>query len=126
MGEDFAKKGWEFAERQDQHSHSFPSGQTPQRRSYSTLLPSMAPPLIRTRGLANQTAAEEAGSISALMMSDADNFPARLKEVRERLLDFMEREVYPAERKLMDHQMSPDRWTPHPLVEDLKVGEKCI
>lgn len=55
------------------------------------------------------------------MTGDVDNFPPRLGEIRRKLLDFMEEMVYPNERVLMDHQMSADRWKPHPLVEEMKV-----
>lgn len=129
MAEDFARKGWHFAEKQDRQpstSHpSFPAGQTPQRRSYSTiLLPhhrGAAASSSGTRGFADHTGSKGAGDVTALLTGDVGNFPARLKDVRNRLLDFMEGEVYPAERVLMDHQMSHDRWKPHPLVEDMKV-----
>jgi hypothetical protein len=127
MAEDFAKKGWELAEKQDQQRPATttpnPFTQTSQKRSYSTfLLPRhhvTTHPTSGTRGLANHTAPE---GVSALITGDVSNFPARLRSAREELLEFMEREVYPAERRLMDHQMSRDRWTPHPLVEDMKVG----
>ena len=129
MAEDFAKKGLEFAERQAQQPTnttphpSFPAGQTTQQRSYSTILlphyQRAAAPSPGAREFANHAASE---GVSALMAGDVDNFPARLQDVRGKLLDFMEKEVYPAERRLMDHQVSHDRWKPHPLVEDLKVS----
>lgn len=59
--------------------------------------------------------------MAPLMTGDVENFPPKLREVRSKLLGFMEEFVYPAERTLMDHQMSVDRWKPHPLVEEMKV-----
>ena len=52
---------------------------------------------------------------------DVENFPHRLKALRTQLLEFMEEVVYPVEKTLMDHQVSANRWEPHPLVEDMKV-----
>lgn len=41
----------------------------------------------------------------------------------DRLLRFMEQNVYPLEPELQRHQASADRWTPSPLIEDLKVSK---
>lgn len=44
-----------------------------------------------------------------------------VRELYQRLGQFMERHVYPAEPELRSHQASAERWTPSPLVEELKV-----
>lgn len=128
MAESFAKKGWEFALKQDQgvttinphRSHTvFPTTE----RSYSTLAPCMTFAGGRDcSGSRSLLCTAAVGEVPvALMTRDIVNFPPRLKELRNRLLDFMEEVVYPAERTLMDHQTSHDRWVPHQLVEDMKV-----
>ena len=54
-------------------------------------------------------------------MNNVSGFPPRLQALREELLGFMESEVFPNEKVLHDHQSSPDRWKPHPLINELKV-----
>lgn len=133
MAQDFAKKGWTFAQRQNsqattQHS-PFSVGPAPQRRSYSTLTPSSLNRDTRTfvsfrgtRGFSNHTADDGGGGgVAALVTGDVGKFPQKLREIRSKLLSFMEEVVYPTERTLMDHQMSGDRWKPHPIVEEMKV-----
>ena len=57
-----------------------------------------------------------------LVLSDMASFPPRVREMRESLLAFMEEHVFPAESQLWAHQNSDQRWKPHPLVDELKVG----
>ncbi|XP_008570930.1 PREDICTED: acyl-CoA dehydrogenase family member 10 [Galeopterus variegatus] len=49
--------------------------------------------------------------------------PAR--ELYHRLRRFMEQRVYPVEQELQRHQASGDRWSPSPLIEDLKEKAKA-
>lgn len=138
MAESFAKKGWEFALKQDQsidststsipHTPHAGSPMANTKRSYSTLTPVTFTGShgcsVSVRRMLSSTAA--VGEIPiALMTRDVINFPPRLRELRTRLLEFMEEVVCPAERTLMDHQMSQDRWQPHPLVEEMKVSHDC-
>lgn len=46
-----------------------------------------------------------------------------VRTLYERLLQFVEQKVYPVEPELQRHQASADRWSPSPLIEDLKVGQ---
>ncbi|XP_057382334.1 acyl-CoA dehydrogenase family member 10 isoform X3 [Balaenoptera acutorostrata] len=48
-----------------------------------------------------------------------------VRELYQRLKQFMERHVYPAEPELQHHQASAEKWTPSPLVEDLKEKAKA-
>lgn len=100
MAEDFANKGWHFAQKQQSkssHSHN-PSGS----RAYST-------------------SAHQRDIPISLLMSDVASFPLRLRELRERLLSFMEEHVFPLEATFWEHQTSRHRWTPLPVMEELKV-----
>lgn len=45
---------------------------------------------------------------------------ARASELRDCLLDFMSRRVYPSEAIFEEHAVGPDRWSVHPLMEQLK------
>ena len=128
MAGKFADRGAEFALKQDQLTPSgappfpSPSVSNTQRRSFSTLGcigregGSPLPP-----GARRSVSSNERGVPIGLMTGDTGDFPPKLGDLRKKLLDFMEEVVYPAEHTLADHQMSPDRWEPHPLVEDMKV-----
>ena len=100
MAEDFANKGWHFAQKQQsKSSHSRnPSGS----RAYST-------------------SAHQRDIPISLLMSDVASFPLRLQELRERLLSFMEEHVFPLEATFWEHQTSQQQWTPLRVMEELKV-----
>ncbi len=46
--------------------------------------------------------------------------PPRVADLLSRLRGFMDAHVLPAEAALEEHAMGPDRWTIHPLMEELK------
>ncbi|XP_055215095.1 acyl-CoA dehydrogenase family member 10 isoform X5 [Gorilla gorilla gorilla] len=48
-----------------------------------------------------------------------------VRELYHRLKHFMEQRVYPAEPELQSHQASAARWSPSPLIEDLKEKAKA-
>ncbi|XP_037367055.1 acyl-CoA dehydrogenase family member 10 isoform X2 [Talpa occidentalis] len=48
-----------------------------------------------------------------------------VRALHQRLQQFMEQHVYPAEPELQRHQFSAERWTPSPLLEDLKEKAKA-
>ena len=124
MAESFARKGWDFAQKQDRlTSTPLRKFTSPQQRSYSTLRPvTVCGKDFFPLGVREFSVPSGTDEVSmALITGNVANFPPRLKEIRKKLMDFMEEEVYPAERTLEDHQMSPDRWKPHPLIEELKV-----
>jgi len=134
MAESFAKKGWDFALKQEQKSshskESAPKGTTMEgvnTRSYSTVA-ARHPPLRHhgnsshgARRCYSTSVASEKVPL-ALVTRDIEGFPPRLKALRARLVEFMAEEVYPAETVLADHQLSRDRWKPHPRMETLKVS----
>ncbi|XP_042297752.1 acyl-CoA dehydrogenase family member 10 isoform X2 [Sceloporus undulatus] len=53
-----------------------------------------------------------------------DGLPKRVQELHHKLKQFLDAHVYPAEQLLRNHQASPERWTPHPLLEELKEKAK--
>ena len=58
--------------------------------------------------------------IGALPM-DLDCLPSRVQQLHNKLTDFMHEYVFPNEAEFTNHQSSEDCWTPHPLVEEIKV-----
>ena len=128
MAEDFAKKGWHFAQRQQRQAvggvgsgttHT-PSG----TRHYSTLSTTEIFPHLRRaagRGRSHSGGTTGDNSLMALMTGDVASFPPRLQKMREEVVEFMTERVLPREREVLDHQLSADRWTPLPLIDKLKV-----
>ena len=130
MAEDFAKKGWHFAQKQQSQSlgQSPRPSSSPSPRHYSTLSATRtthSPVANRSKTTppANSYSCGVGdGSLMALMTGDAASFPPRLRELRKSLADFMRERIVPSEREVLDHQLSDDRWTPLPLIEQLKVS----
>ena len=58
-------------------------------------------------------------------MNDA-LFSARAEDLRQRVIAFMEEHVYPAEH-VFEEQLNaaPSRWTPAPIMEELKAKAKA-
>ena len=134
MAEDFAKKGWHFAQRQQRQAvGGVGSGTTHTSsgtRHYSTLSTTEIFPHLRRaagsfkRGRSNHYSGDTTGgdnSLMALMTGDVASFPPRLQKMREEVVGFMTERVLPREREVLDHQLSADRWTPVPLIDELKV-----
>ena len=132
MAEDFAKKGWHFAQKQQQHSQTSVHSPTSHTRQYSTLSVarvSTKPPSLSASDPSRMSptssyscGAAGENSLMALMTGDAASFPPRLRGLRESLSDFMEEYIVPNERAVLEHQQSDDRWTPLPLMEKMKVS----
>ncbi|XP_077787298.1 acyl-CoA dehydrogenase family member 10 [Podarcis muralis] len=53
-----------------------------------------------------------------------DGLPSCVQQLHHKVKKFMETHIYPAEQLLRDHQASSSRWTPHPLMEELKEKAK--
>ncbi|XP_077164824.1 acyl-CoA dehydrogenase family member 10 isoform X2 [Paroedura picta] len=54
-----------------------------------------------------------------------EGLPGHVQELYRKLERFMNGHVYPAEQTLRDHQAAQSRWTPHPLMEELKDRAKA-
>lgn len=55
-----------------------------------------------------------------------DGLPSRVQELYHKLRRFMDVHIYPTEQLLRDYQASQSRWTPHPLIEELKASHMHI
>ena len=135
MAQDFAKKGWHFAQRQQSQHSTRPTRGTPPdgtRRNYSSLSSTRAkaPPLWNRatvtsrnpgRNPAHYSSGADEESLMALMTGDFGSFPPPLSDLREKLAEFMRERVFPNEEAVLDHQLSSNKWTPSPLIKELKV-----
>jgi acyl-CoA dehydrogenase len=52
-------------------------------------------------------------------------YSPKVQELRKRLIAFMEEHVYPNDPRWWEHVMSEQRWTPVPLIEELKPKAKA-
>ena len=85
--------------------------------------------LLRTPGMRSyvtSTDSSPARTSKGALIFSPEGLPPQVRELYKRLKEFMERHVYPAEPELQRHQASAERWTPSPLVEDLKVKQPFI
>ena len=57
--------------------------------------------------------------------SEFHSMSDRAKNIRLRLLAFMDEHVYPAESLYREQGLTGDRWQPRPIVEDLKAKAKA-
>ena len=95
----------------------------PLMRSYHTWS------LLRTPGTRSYVTSTDSSLVHAskgALIFSPEDLPPRVRELYQRLKEFMERHVYPAEPELQRHQASAERWTPSPLVEDLKVKQPFV
>ncbi|MBN3281946.1 ACD10 dehydrogenase, partial [Polyodon spathula] len=53
-----------------------------------------------------------------------DGLRPPVQELYRHLQEFMKKHIYPLEQQLRDHQVSEDRWSPHPAMEQLKKKAK--
>lgn len=70
------------------------------------------------------------GFLTAQMVYDVRGLSERAQQLYKSVNEFMIEYIYPVERELTEHSLSKDRWTVHPLIEELKVSlegeEKCV
>ncbi|XP_010994151.1 acyl-CoA dehydrogenase family member 10 isoform X1 [Camelus dromedarius] len=72
------------------------------------------------RSYVTSTDSSPAHATRGVLVISPEGLSPPVRELYQRLKHFMERHVYPAEPELRSHQASAKRWTPSPLVEDLK------
>ncbi|XP_036133214.1 acyl-CoA dehydrogenase family member 10 [Molossus molossus] len=117
---------WEFAVKEGFRIFKETPDTKPLTRSYHTWAGPRS--LLSTPGTRRCTPLREFSSAhaskGALALSPEGLSPPA-REPYQQLKQFMEQNVYPAEPELQSHQASSERWTPSPLVEDLKEKAKA-
>ncbi|XP_049645281.1 acyl-CoA dehydrogenase family member 10 [Suncus etruscus] len=118
---------WDFAIKEGfQVFKAMPATQ-PLARSYHTRAsaPSLpSPPGTRAYCSTPRSSPTPAASPGTLILSP-EGLNAPVRELYQRLKKFMDRHVYPAEPELCRHQVSAKKWTPAPLMEELKEKAKA-
>ncbi|XDB59207.1 hypothetical protein AB1E18_012607 [Capra hircus] len=113
---------WDFAIKEGFQVFKEMPATKPLMRSYHTWS------LLRTPGTRSYVTSIDSSLVHAskgALIFSPEDLPPRVRELYQRLKEFMERHVYPAEPELQRHQASAERWTPSPLVEDLKEKAKA-
>ncbi|XP_048198876.1 acyl-CoA dehydrogenase family member 10 isoform X2 [Perognathus longimembris pacificus] len=78
-----------------------------------------------TRNYSSVPEASPAQAAKGALVLSPEGLSPRARMLYNRLWAFMEQHVYPAEPELQQHQASADRWSPSPLIEDLKEKAKA-
>ncbi|XP_069877579.1 acyl-CoA dehydrogenase family member 10-like isoform X1 [Dipodomys merriami] len=78
-----------------------------------------------TRRYSSVPEASPAHATKGDLVLSPEGLSPRVRTLYCRLQQFMEQQVYPAEPELQRHQASADRWSPSPLIEDLKDKAKA-
>uniref|UniRef100_A0A8D1V3J1 Acyl-CoA dehydrogenase family member 10 n=1 Tax=Sus scrofa TaxID=9823 RepID=A0A8D1V3J1_PIG len=87
--------------------------------------PQFLPRTLGRRSYVTSTDSSPAHASKGALVFSPEGLSPPVREVYQRLKQFIERHVYPAEPELQSHQASAERWTPSPLVEDLKEKAKA-
>ncbi|KAL1768751.1 hypothetical protein HispidOSU_022622 [Sigmodon hispidus] len=77
------------------------------------------------RGYSIGAAASPSQEAKGGLIISPEGLSPQVRKLYGRLLQFMEQKVYPLEPELQRHQASADRWSPSPLIEDLKEKAKA-
>uniref|UniRef100_A0A8C3WBX7 Aminoglycoside phosphotransferase domain-containing protein n=1 Tax=Catagonus wagneri TaxID=51154 RepID=A0A8C3WBX7_9CETA len=114
---------WDFAVKEGFQVFKEMPGTKPLTRSHHTWARAQFPPrTLGRRSYVTSTDSSSAHASKGALVFSPEGLSPPVQELYQRLKQFIERHVYPAEPELRSHQASAERWTPSPLVEDLKVS----
>jgi hypothetical protein len=113
---------WDFATKEGFRIFKDTPASKPSTRSYCTwATPQSLLSPTGTRRYSSFLEASPAHVSKGALVISPEGLSPRVRELYDRLQRFMEQRVYPIEPELQRHQASADRWSPSPLIEDLKV-----
>lgn len=113
---------WDFAVKEGFRVFKEMPATKPLTRSHHTRArPQSLPRTPGMRSYVTSTDSSPAHVSKGVLVFSPEGLSPPVRELYQRLKQFMERHVYPAEPELQHHQTSAEKWTPSPLVEDLKV-----
>ncbi|XP_059749685.1 acyl-CoA dehydrogenase family member 10 isoform X4 [Balaenoptera ricei] len=117
---------WDFAVKEGFRVFKEMPATKPLTRSHHTRArPQSLPRTPGMRSYVTSTDSSPAHVSKGALVFSPEGLSAPVRELYQRLKQFMERHVYPAEPELQHHQASAEKWTPSPLVEDLKEKAKA-
>ncbi|XP_063820462.1 acyl-CoA dehydrogenase family member 10 isoform X2 [Pseudophryne corroboree] len=127
VAELMADIAWDFATKEGFRvfkSHSGTTSKNPTTRFYSTWnrILNVRPSENKT-SITSSSASVHSAQKGILVISP-DGLSAEAKNLYSKLKEFIDVHIYPVEQELRNYQISENRWTPHPLIEDLKHKAK--
>ncbi|XP_066226989.1 acyl-CoA dehydrogenase family member 10 isoform X2 [Saccopteryx leptura] len=126
LAEFTSELAWEFAIKEGFRVFKEMPATKPLTRPYHTWAGPRS--LLSTPGVRSYTPHPESSSARAskgALVVSPEGLSPPVRALYEQLKQFMERHVYPAEPALRSHQASAERWTPAPLLEELKEKAKA-
>ncbi|XP_060642040.2 acyl-CoA dehydrogenase family member 10 isoform X1 [Anolis sagrei] len=117
QAEFMADLAWDFATKEGFRVFKELPSSVPSARPFST----WADP----RQLPRRHYSRVASTPSSQLIVSLDGLPSRVQQLHHKLKQFLDAHIYPAEQLLRNYQVSPERWTPHPLLEELKEKAKA-
>ncbi|XP_033126637.1 acyl-CoA dehydrogenase family member 10-like [Anneissia japonica] len=111
LAEQMAGIGWSFAEGHNRPASTSTDGK-PSSRKYSTF------------SQPRRSYSTHSESTPGLLPITISALPMRVQNLHQQVKDFINLYIVPSEKELVSHQMSQERWTPHPLLEELKIKAK--
>lgn len=126
LTESMAELAWDFAIKEGFRVFKAMPATTTLTRSYHAWA---GPRLPRTptgsRSHSTTVAASPSHEAKGGLIISPEGLSPWVRKLYDQLLQFMEQKVYPVETELQRHQASADRWSPSPLIEDLKEKAKA-
>ncbi|XP_049554150.1 acyl-CoA dehydrogenase family member 10 isoform X3 [Orcinus orca] len=117
---------WDFAVKEGFRVFKEMPATKPLTRSHHTRArPQSLPRTPGMRSYVTSTDSSPAHVSKGALVFSPEGLSPPVRELYQRLKQSMERHVYPAEPELQHHQTSAEKWTPSPLVEDLKEKAKA-
>ncbi|XP_078599605.1 acyl-CoA dehydrogenase family member 10-like isoform X1 [Branchiostoma floridae x Branchiostoma japonicum] len=124
MAKEAAELAWKFATREGFRVFNTPQDNSGTRH-YSSLS-SVHASNRGTDGIGSELRhAGHEGTPAGLVAVTPESLLEDVKNIHYKLKKFMDKHIYPNEETLEAHQNSPERWNPHPLVEELKAEAKA-
>ncbi|KAG8513231.1 Acyl-CoA dehydrogenase family member 10, partial [Galemys pyrenaicus] len=121
-----ANLAWDFAIKEGFQVFKAMPATKPSSRSHHTWVgpqPLLSPP--GTRSYSSLPGSTPLHTPKGRLVISPEGLSPEARALYQRLQQFMEQHVYPAEPELSRHQFSAERWTPSPLVEGLKEKAKA-
>ncbi|XP_050015071.1 acyl-CoA dehydrogenase family member 10 isoform X3 [Alexandromys fortis] len=121
-----AELAWDFAIKEGFRVFKEMPASKPLVRSYHAWAgsrPQRTPAGVRSSSTA--AAAAPSQETKGSLIISPEGLSPRVRKLYDQLLQFMKENVYPLEPELQRHQASADRWSPSPLIEDLKEKAKA-
>ncbi|XP_069475615.1 acyl-CoA dehydrogenase family member 10 isoform X2 [Ambystoma mexicanum] len=121
-----ANLGWDFATKEGFRIFNALPIKTcePIIRGYSTLVGKRSFPYnVPTKSQRRTFTTIQSSTANGLIISP-DGLSDEVKKLHNRLKKFISLNIYPLEQMLRDHQISENRWTPLPIIEELKEKAK--